>query len=103
MKKPVVFVVLFALLACGPAPNQAAARTQAGQQPPGNLDSLLAPIALYPDSLLAQILMSAADPAAVTKLDQWLTSMKNVKGTQLQDAAVKAGFEPSFVALVLFP
>jgi hypothetical protein len=67
------------------------------------LDRLLAPIALYPDQLLAQILMCAGDPAKVTELNAWLKKNATLKGTPLQDAAVKAGFEPSFVALVLFP
>ena len=40
--------------------------------PTGTLDQLLAPIALYPDQLLAQMLMSATDPAKVTELDKWL-------------------------------
>src|SRR5580765_5654594 len=77
-------------------PSQAA-------QPLTSLDKLLAPIALYPDSLLAQMLMSASDPAKVKELDAWLKANQNLKGTPLQDAAVKAGFEPSFVALTLFP
>jgi hypothetical protein len=89
------------LVACGPPRD--AARAQTGQQPPGTLDQLLAPIALYPDQLLAQILMSAGEPAKITELDSWLKVNQKLKGTQLQDAAVKAGFEPSFVALVLFP
>ena len=49
------------------------------------------------------MLMSATDPAKVTELDKWLKSNAKLKGTQLQDAAVKAGFDASFVALVLFP
>jgi hypothetical protein len=64
---------------------------------------LLAPIALYPDPLLAQMLMSATDPAKVAELDQWLKAGQTLKGTQLQDAAVKAGFDASFVSLALFP
>ena len=92
-------VLLF--VACGPPRD--AARAQTAQLPTGTLDQLLAPIALYPDSLLAQILMSAADPAKVEELDKWLKTNQKLKGTQLQDAAVKAGFEPSFVALALFP
>ena len=86
--------------------GQTAAGAQAGQaspRPTGTLDQLLAPIALYPDSLLAQMLMSAADPAKITELDKWLKANQKLKGTPLQDAAVKAGFEASFVALVLFP
>ncbi len=69
----------------------------------GTLDQLLAPVALYPDPLLAQILMSAGDPAKVTELDRWLKSNQSLKGSALQDAAVKAAFEPSFVALAIFP
>ena len=71
--------------------------------PAAELDRLFAPIALYPDQLLAQILMCAADPSKVKELNKWLKSNSTLKGTPLQDAAVKAGFEPSFVALVLFP
>jgi hypothetical protein len=97
-------VVLF--VACGPSGNPATAGAQAAKTaslPTGTLDELLAPIALYPDSLLAQMLMSATDAAKVTELDKWLKANTTLKGTALQDAAVKAGFDASFVALVLFP
>src|SRR5215203_2982725 len=97
-------VVLF--VACSAPPDRIAARAQGAQASPlptGTLDELLAPIALYPDPLLAQMLMSAGDPAKITELNTWLKSNQKLKGTQLQDAAVKAGFEASFVALVLFP
>jgi hypothetical protein len=93
-------VMLFVV--CGPG-YQAAAPAQTGQQQTGTLDKLLAPIALYPDQLLAQMLMSATEPAKVTELNKWLKANQTLKGTQLQDAAVKAEFGPSFVALVLFP
>ena len=86
------------LVACG-----SAARPQTPPQLTGTLDQALAPIALYPDSLLAQMLMSATDPGKITELDKWLKANQKLKGTQLQDAAVKAGFEPSFVAMTLFP
>ena len=87
-----------------PSPGDVA-QTQFGQasQTPRDLDTALAPIALYPDSLLAQILMCAQDPGSVAKLDEWLKANSALKGTQLQDAAVLAGFEPSFVALAIFP
>ena len=71
--------------------------------PAGELDGLLAPIALYPDQLLAQMLMCATDPAGVKALDQFLKSHPTLKGTELQDAALKDNFQPSFVALALFP
>jgi Protein of unknown function (DUF3300) len=66
------------------------------------LDQLLAPIALYPDSLLAQMLMCATKPASLGALAEWLRS-QSVEGSALQDAASAAGFEPSFVALAIFP
>jgi hypothetical protein len=91
-------------VACGPSRDTIAAQTaQASPLPTGTLDELLAPIALYPDQLLAQMLMSATDPAKITELDKWLKAEQKLKGTQLQDAAVKAGFDASFVALTLFP
>ena len=112
MKTRMIFAATFMLLvACNAPPEQGAVRAQSQpqsqprqqQQQFGSLDQLLAPIALYPDSLLAQILMCAGTPAKVTELDTWLQNNRNLKGTQLQDAAVRAGFEPSFVALALFP
>jgi Protein of unknown function (DUF3300) len=98
-------VMLF--VACAPPQDQIAAQAAqapaASPLPTGTLDQLLAPIALYPDQLLAQMLMSATDPAKITELDKWLKAEQKLKGTQLQDAAVKAGFDASFVALTLFP
>ena len=63
----------------------------------------MAPVALYPDQLLAQMLVCAATPARVTDLDKWLKTNPPFKGTALQDAAKQSKFEPSFVALVPFP
>jgi hypothetical protein len=67
------------------------------------LDRLLSPIALYPDQLLAQILLCAANPGKVGALHEWLASHSTEKGSALQDAATRAGFDAAFVALVLFP
>ena len=86
-----------------PGELQAGAASKQPAPSAADLDLLLAPVALYPDPLLAQMLLSASDPPKVKELNTWLKSNQNLKGTQLQDAAVKAGFEPSFVALVLFP
>jgi hypothetical protein len=69
---------------------------------PEELDRLLAPVALYPDQLLAQMLLCAANPGKVAALNEWLAS-QTLKGTELQQAATSSGFEPSFAALVLFP
>src|SRR5678816_1063750 len=103
MKTRMIAASLVLFVACSPARDQGTASAQTTQLPTGTLDQLLAPIALYPDALLAQILMSAQDPPKVAELDKWLKTNATLKGTQLQDAAVKAGFDASFVALALFP
>jgi len=76
----------------------------AGAAPtPAELDAMLAPIALYPDQLLAQMLMSASNPGRIATLSEWLRSQGALKGTELQNAAAASGFPDSYVALVLFP
>jgi hypothetical protein len=82
--------------------SQATKQTAAKAPKPEELDKLLAPVALYPDALLTQILLCTANPGKVGALNEWLAS-QTAKGTELQDAATKSGFDPSFVALVLFP
>jgi uncharacterized membrane protein YgcG len=81
----------------------AAKPTPASKLPPGEVDGLMAPVALYPDQLLAQMLLAAATPARITELDKWLKTKPPFTGTALQDAAKQAGYEPPLVALVLFP
>ena len=90
------------LVGSGP-PLQAGAGASSQELFPADLDRLLAPVALYPDQLLAQMLLCSTNPASVTALDAFLKSNAKLKGTELQDAALKNNFEPSFVALVLFP
>src|SRR4029077_5371437 len=102
-KRPIVAVTLALLTGCGSSPAPIAARAAQSAQQFSSVDQLLAPIALYPDQLLAQILLSASEPAKITELDTWMQNNSHMKGTQLQNAAVKAGFDASFVALVLFP
>jgi uncharacterized membrane protein YgcG len=96
-----ITAALVLIAACG-SPRAASVNAQTAQYQTGTLDQLLAPIALYPDQLLAQILMSA-DPVKIAELDKWMKSNEQLKGTALQDGAVKAGFDASFVALVVFP
>ncbi len=69
----------------------------------GAMDQLLAPIALYPDQLLAQMLLCAQSPEKVQEFSGWLIRNAELTGTTLQDAAKAAGFEPSFVVIALFP
>jgi hypothetical protein len=84
----------------GPAATQTAA---ARALTPEAVDGLLAPVALYPDALLGQILLCTTKPSTVGALAEWLGSQQNLKGTALQDAAKTSGFEESFVAIVIFP
>jgi len=75
-----------------------------GQAPTTDqLDQLTAPIALYPDSLVAQILLCSQSPYQVRQVDTWLSQNQDLHGTELQDAAQSQGFDQSFVALSLFP
>jgi hypothetical protein len=70
---------------------------------PDQLDQLLAPVALYPDSLLAQITTASTDPQEILDVDNWLQAHPDLTGTALTDAAQAQGFDPAFIALVNFP
>lgn len=70
---------------------------------PEQLDKLTAPIALYPDALILQIVQCAASPYQVKQVDSWLKANPDLKGSAAQDAASQQGFDASFVAIVLFP
>ncbi len=98
----VSLVVLAGPMRAGGAPM--APQAQSGSTlTPAYLDKLLAPVALYPDQLLAQMLLCSGNPRKVGELSTWLKQMSTLKGSELQKAAGKAGFEPSFVALAPFP
>ena len=103
MRKFLVVFTVTGLLIGGFAALDPQAQGTPAAPTAAELDKLLAPIALYPDQLLAQMLMCAAKPSKVAALSEWLVSHQSQKGTELQDAATKAGFDPEFVAMVLFP
>ena len=70
---------------------------------PDELNSLVAPIALYPDSLLAQTLAASTYPLEVIQLQQWMEKNKNLQGKALADAVAKQPWDPSVQGLVEFP
>lgn len=70
---------------------------------PQAMEKLVAPIALYPDALVIQILQCSASPYQVKQVSTWLKENPTLKGTAAQDAATKQGYDASFVAIVLFP
>src|ERR1700739_3856597 len=67
------------------------------------LDSLVAPIALYPDPLLAQTLVACTYPLEIVQLQQWLEKNKNLKDKSLTDAVQKQNWDPSIQAMAPFP
>ena len=71
--------------------------------PPEQLDTLVAPVALYPDALVSQILVAATYPLEIAEAEQWLQQNGNLQGAQLVDAARQQNWDPSVEALVVFP
>ena len=90
------------LWAAPPAPPSAA-QDQESKIPPDQLDSLVAPIALYPDPLLAQILAASTYPLEIIQLQQWLTSNAGLKDQALADAVAKQDWDPSVQGLAGLP
>jgi hypothetical protein len=82
-----------------PAP-QAAPHSQ---QSPDQLQQLVAPIALYPDSLVAQILAASTFPEQVVEADRWLQAHPDLKGDALGQAVDPQPWDPSVKALTAFP
>ena len=68
-----------------------------------DLDTILAPIALYPDSLLAQILMASTYPLEIVEAARWSKANPKVKDQALQDAMEKQTWDPSVKALTSVP
>jgi hypothetical protein len=67
------------------------------------LDSLLAPIALYPDSLLSHILIAATYPLEVVQAERWLSEREHLSPEQALAAADEEAWDPSVKALVATP
>src|ERR1700690_3600748 len=91
-----------AALAQQPAPPEQGPPPAAPAQPlsPDQLANLVAPIALYPDSLLSQVLVAAGYPLEIVEAGQWLQQNRNLQGSQLVDAARKQNWDASVQALV---
>ena len=98
------------------APAQPGASNQTPAEPPppplpppgqkltsNQLDGLVAPIALYPDPLISQILVASTYPREITLAVQWLNQHPNLKGPDLNTAAQDQSWDPSIKALLAFP
>ena len=117
----VVATVTIALLAL-PAPVMSQAPpppppTSSGSAPPAGakpadeqktfsqaeLEQLLAPIALYPDSLFAQVLMASTYPLDIVMADRWVKANPGLKDKALEDALAKQPWDPAVKSIVVFP
>jgi hypothetical protein len=107
----VVFSFMSTVSGCkSAAPNPESQAAAPAQGPPASppaqslsIDDLVAPIALYPDQLLAQILTAAINAQEVLDGGNWLLQNQNLKENALTDAAKQAGFSPSMQYLMSFP
>jgi hypothetical protein len=87
-----------------PAPESAGGNpTDAAPMSAKELQALVAPIALYPDSLVAQVLTASTFPDQVAIADYWLQQNKSLTGSALMQAVNKQSWDPSVKALTEFP
>jgi len=84
-----------------PPPGQPAPAAQVF--PPQQLEDLVAPVALYPDTLLSQILAASTYPLEIVEAQQWLQQNRNLQGQALMESAQRQNWDPSVQALVAFP
>ena len=107
---------LLALALCAVLAMPAAAQAPAPSAPPAQgapagaksfsqeeLDQLVAPIALYPDALLAQVLMASTYPLEIVEADRWVKKNPGLKDKALEDALQQQTWDPSVKSLAVFP
>jgi len=73
------------------------------KQSPHELQQLVAPIALYPDALVAQILAASTYPTQIVEADRWMQGHSNLKGEELAKEVDKQDWDPSVKAVAQFP
>src|SRR5262245_2971099 len=101
--------ILFAMFLLGPmtvfAPtfSSPVAATNAQLLKPAELDQLVAPIALYPDTLLSEVLMASTYPLEVVQAERWLNANKSLKDDQLKEAVDKQPWDDSVKSLIATP
>ena len=101
---PLIFITPFEVGAQQPAPPASAGYSgQGAPLSPDELQQLVAPIALYPDALVAQVLAAATFPDQVAFAASWLQQNGNLTGTNLMQAVDAQQWDPSVKALTQFP
>lgn len=97
----------YAEAASAPVAESAAAATSAAPTadsfPADQIEQMVAPIALYPDALIAQIMMASTYPLDVVQADRWLEDQEGLEGDTLQKAVDEEEWDESVKALVFFP
>ena len=86
-----------------PSPSQPAAASNAAQLTDEKIDQLTAPLALYPDSLLSQVLMASTYPDQVAKAAKWSKDHPDLKGDEAVKKVASQPWDPSVQSLVAFP
>ena len=86
-----------------PPPTAAPAAPAAELLKPAELDGLVAPIALYPDTLLANVLMAATYPLEIVRAERWLKDNSKLQGDALKAAAEQQSWDSSVKALIATP
>src|SRR5215831_3374732 len=98
-----LMVWLLVVLVSLPWPVRLAAQGTATVFKPEEIEQLVAPIALYPDSLVSQILMASTYPLEVVEAARWAKANKTLKGDALTTALEQQTWDPSVKSLVNFP
>jgi uncharacterized membrane protein YgcG len=101
LKQVLAIVLVWGIvLATSPVSAQDAAPANLS---PKDIDALVAPIALYPDALVAQVLAASTYPNEVVEASQWMRDNSSLQGQALADAVNQQQWDPSVQALTQFP
>jgi len=108
MRSWIPLLAVACLLCCShasaaPEPPPALQGETVVQQSPEQVEQLVAPIALYPDALVAQILAASTYPTEIVEADRWVQQHSELKGEQLAQAVDQQSWDPSIKAITQFP
>src|SRR5215471_13330297 len=98
-----IMVALLCFVPLGAIAQQSTTAPTQSPLKPAELDQLLAPIALYPDPLLSEVLIASTYPLEIVQADRWAKSNKALKGDALTGAAAKQSWDDSVKSLVQVP
>ena len=111
LSKQILAVLLSCLLvqftaqagSSGPTGQSSESQAPPAKQSPQELQQLVAPVALYPDALVAQVLAASTYPTQIVEAERWMQSHSDLKGDKLAKEVDKQNWDPSLKALAQFP